>query len=86
MYKEVSTPKIAFKGVFKDLYKGAQKGSPEIALKGALQVALELHLFIQLSMHKTVQYDSVKGEIDVAFYAALEDASKISYLGALKTS
>ena len=81
-----NTPRIAFKGAFKDLCKGAQKGSPEITLKGALQVALELHLFIQLSMHKTIQYDSVKGEIEVAFYAALEGASKISFLGALKTS
>ena len=64
-----------------DLYKGAQKGALaiEIALKGALQVAHELRLFMQLSMHKSVQYDSVKGEIEVAFYAALEGASKISF-------
>ena len=41
---------------------------------------------MQLSMHKTVQYDSVKGEIEVAPYAALEGASKISFLGALKTA
>ena len=48
-----------------DLYKGAQKGALalEIARKGALQVAHELHLFMQLSMHKSVQYDSVKGEM-----------------------
>ena len=68
-----------------DLYKGAQKGALalEIALKGALEIALkgahELHLFMQLSMHKSVQYDSVKGEIEVSFYAALEGASKISF-------
>ena len=70
---------IAPEGVFQDLYKGAQKGAPEIALKGALQVALELLLFIQLSMHESVQYDSVKGEIEVAPYAELEGASKIPF-------
>ena len=36
-------------------------------------------LVMQLSMHKRVQYDSVKGEIEVALYAALEGASKISF-------
>ena len=41
---------------------------------------------MQLLMHETVQYDSVKSEIDVALYAALECASKISFLGALKTA
>ena len=30
-------------------------------------------------MHKSVQYDSVKGEIDVALHTALEIASKISF-------
>ena len=55
----------------------------EIALKGGLQVALELNLFMQLSMHKNVRYDSVKGEIGIALYAALEDASKRSFQGAL---
>ena len=54
-------------------------GAPEIALKGALQVALELHLFMQLSMRKGVQYDSVKVEIEVARYAAIEGASKMSF-------
>ena len=58
-----------------NLYKGA----PEIVLKGVLQVALELHLFMQLLMHKSEQYDSVKGGIEVALYAALEGASKISF-------
>ena len=62
-----------------DLNKDEKKGASEIALKGALQVALELHVFMQLSMHKSVQYDSVKGEIEVALYAALEGASKISF-------
>ena len=28
---------------------------------------------MQLSMHRSVQYDSVKVEIEVALYAALED-------------
>ena len=70
---------IAPEGVFQDLYKGAQKNAPEIALKGALQVALELLLFIQLSMHESVQYDSVKGEIEVAPYAELEGSSKIPF-------
>ena len=36
-------------------------------------------------MHKSVQYDSVKGEFEVALYAAVEVASKISFYGALKT-
>ena len=50
-----------------------------MALKGARQVTLELHLLMQLSIHKSVQYGSVKGEIEVALYAtALEGASKIS--------
>ena len=70
-YKPGIAPKVALQ----NLYKGA----PEIALKGVFQVALELHLFIQLSMHKSVQYDSVKGDIEVALYAALESASKISF-------
>ena len=30
-------------------------------------------------MHKSVQYDSVEGEIQVELYAALESASKISF-------
>ena len=51
----------------------------EIALKGGSQVALQLNLFMQLSMHKNVRYDSVKGEIGIALYAALEDASKILF-------
>ena len=34
---------------------------------------------MQLSMHRSVQYDSVKGEIEVEFYAALEGVSKISF-------
>ena len=51
-----------------------------IALKDAIQVALEFYLFMQLSMHKSVQqYDSVKGEIEVALYTELESASKISF-------
>ena len=37
-------------------------------------------------MHKTVQYDSIKDEIELVLCAALERASKISFLGALKTS
>ena len=41
---------------------------------------------MQLSMHKSEQYDSVKGENEVALYTALESASKISFLGALKTA
>ena len=36
-------------------------------------------LVMQLSMHKRVQYDSVKGEMEVALCAALEGASKISF-------
>ena len=39
---------------------------------------------MQLSMHKNVRYDSVKGEIEIALYAALEAASKRSFLGALR--
>ena len=57
-----TTPVILHKGAIQDLYKGAQKGTPEIALNGAIQVALTLHLFMQLSMHKSVQYDSAKGD------------------------
>ena len=41
---------------------------------------------MQLSMHKSVQYDSAKHEIEVALYAALEYSSKISFQGALKTA
>ena len=40
-----------------------------------------LYSLMQLSMHKRVQYDSVKGEIEVALYAALEGASKIHSVG-----
>ena len=41
---------------------------------------------MQLSMHKSVHYDSVKVGIEVALYAALKGASKISFYGALKTA
>ena len=41
---------------------------------------------MQLSMHESVQYDSVKGEIEVALYTSLESGSKISFWGALKTA
>ena len=58
----------------------------KIYIKVHKKVALELHLFMQLSMHNTIQYDSVKGQIEVALYAALEDASTITFLGALKTA
>ena len=34
---------------------------------------------MQLSMHKSVQYDSIKGEIEVALYAALKGTSNISF-------
>ena len=34
---------------------------------------------MQWSMHKSEQYDSVKGEIVVALYTALETASNISF-------
>ena len=71
--------RIALESAFQNLYIGAQKGANKIALKGAYQVVLELYLFMQLSMHKALQYDSIKGEIEVALYAALEDASKISF-------
>ena len=37
-----------------------------------------LHVFLQLSMHKSIPNDSIKGEF--------EDASKISFYGALKTA
>ena len=37
-------------------------------------------------MHESVQYDSVKGEIEVALYAALRGASKTSFYGALQTA
>ena len=77
-----NTPRIALQ----DLLTGAQKSAPEIELKGALQAALEFHLFMQQSMYNSVQYDSVKGEIEVALYAALEDVSKISFQGTLKTA
>ena len=62
------------------------KSAPEIALRGALQVAREFHLLMQLSIHKSVQYDSVKGEIEEALYTALESVSKISFKGVLKTT
>ena len=42
-----------------------------------LQVAIEFHLFMQLSLYKSVRYDSIKGTIEVALYAALEGGSKI---------
>ena len=50
------------------IYIKVQKRCPEIALNVVLLVGLKLHLFMQL-----------KGEIEVAFYAALEGASKISF-------
>ena len=34
---------------------------------------------MQFSMHRSVQYDSAKGEIEVALYAAPEGVSKISF-------
>ena len=34
---------------------------------------------MQLSMHKSVQHDSVKGEIEEAIFAKREGASKISF-------
>ena len=74
-----NTPRVTCKCSLQDLYKDLQKGAPEIALKGAPQVALELHLFMQLSTNKCVQYDSVKGEIEVALYTTHESASKISF-------
>ena len=74
-----NTPRVACKGALQDLYKDPQKGALEIALKGAPQVALQLHLFMQLSIHKSVQYDSVKGEIEVALYTLTEIASTISF-------
>ena len=39
---------------------------------------------MQLSMHKSVQYDSVKGEIEVALYAALEVALNVPLEVAVK--
>ena len=56
---------ITLKGALQDLYKSAQKDALETALKGTLQVTHELHLFKQLSMHKSIRYDSAKGEIEV---------------------
>ena len=41
---------------------------------------------MQFSMHRSVQYDSAKGEIEVALYAALEGVPKISFYGAFKTA
>ena len=63
---------------FKIYMKMLEKGELDNALKGALQVALKLHVFLQLSMHKSIPNDSIKGEF--------EDASKISFYGALKTA
>ena len=74
-----NTPRVACNGALQDLYKDPQKGAPKIALKGAPQVAHELHLFMQLSMYKSVQYDLVKGETEVALYTALESATKTSF-------
>ena len=37
-------------------------------------------------MYMSVQNDSVKGKIEEAFYSELEDASKISVKGKLKTT
>ena len=64
--------------LLQDLYKDEKKRAPEIWIKGALQGALVLHLFMQLSIHKSVQNDSVEGEIEEVIYAALEGSSKIS--------
>ena len=71
---------------FKTYIKMHKKGTPEDGLKGAPQIALELQMFMQLSMYKSVQNDSVKGKIEEAFYSELEDASKISVKGTLKTT
>ena len=51
----------------------------KVHFKIYIKVHKKVHLLMQLSMHKSVQYDSVKGEIDEALYAALEGASKISF-------
>ena len=70
---------------FKNYTKMHKQVTPENALKGLFQVALELHLFMAQSMHNGIQNDSIKGEIEEALYAALEDASKISFQEAFKT-
>ena len=41
---------------------------------------------MQLSTHRSVQYDSVKGEIEAALYAAHVGVSKISFEGVFKTA
>ena len=64
----LGAPGIAPKVAVQDLYKGAQKGASEMALKDAFQAALELLLFMQLSMHVSVQYDLVKGKIEMVLY------------------
>ena len=64
----LGAPGIAPRVTLQDLYKGAQKGASEMALKDAFQAALELLLFMQLSMYVSVQYDSVKGKIEMALY------------------
>ena len=72
---------------FKIYIKIHKKGAPENAFKGALQFALELHLFMHLSTYwASGQNDSIKAEIVGANYAALKDASKISFYGALTTT
>ena len=45
-----------------------------------------LHLFMQFLMHKDVQNDSTKDEIEGAFYVAFEGTFKILFYGALKTA
>ena len=74
-----NTPEIVPKGALPDLCKDARKGAPEVALKAVLQATLEFHLFMYLSMHKCVQNDSIKYEIEGALYVTLEGTSKISF-------
>ena len=77
---------IVPRAVLQDLYKDAQRDASENVLKGAFQVALKLHLFMQLSLHKSIPNNSRKDEIEEVGYTALEDGSKISFYGALKTA
>ena len=51
-------------------------------IKGAFEVTIELHLKMHMMVHllvqKSSQNSSIKGDLEKAFYVALESAPKIS--------
>ena len=55
---------------------GAPEDTSEGAPKGGPQVLLKLNKFLHFLVHKGVQNDSIKGEINSLLYAAFEGQTK----------